>query len=67
MAKIIIHQIPIDLSLERIKRQLQKSPEERFHDLLRLNKFAQKMSGGKTMGLPQGRGIIIRKKNLPKD
>lgn len=67
MAKVIIHETPVDLSLARIQRQLQKSPEERFHDLLRLNKFAQKMSGGKTLGLPKGKGIIIRKKNIPKD
>jgi hypothetical protein len=62
MAKVIIHEIPVDLSLERIQRHLEKSPGERFHELQRLNKFAQKMSGGKTVGLPQGKGIIIRKK-----
>ncbi len=67
MAKVIIHETPVDLSLERMQRHLEKSPEERFHDLLRLNKFAQKMSGGKTVGLPQGKGIIIRKKNITKD
>lgn len=63
MSKVIIHETQVDLSLERIQRHLEKSPGERFHDLLRLNKFAQKMSGGKTFALPQGKGIIIRRKN----
>jgi hypothetical protein len=67
MAKVIIHEKPVDLSLERIQRHLEKSPGERFHELQRLNKFAQKMSGGKTVGLPQGKGIIIRKKFFSKD
>jgi len=67
MAKVIIHETPVDLSRERIQRHLEKSPGERFHELQRLNKLTQKISGGKTIGLPQGKGIIIRKKNIPKD
>jgi hypothetical protein len=67
MAKVIIHETPVDLSLERIQRHWNKSPGERFHELQRLNNFTQKMSGGKTLGLPQGKGIIIRKKKIPED
>ena len=62
MSKLIIHQVPVDISLERMQRHLIKTPAERFHALLRLNMFVRKMSAGQSTGSPQGRGLIIRKK-----
>jgi hypothetical protein len=61
MSRLIIHEVPVDLIRERIKRQLNKTAEERFHDLLRLNRFALKMSGKKNLGAPQARGLLIRR------
>jgi hypothetical protein len=67
MAKIIIHEVPVDVSRERMLRHLNKTPGERFLDLLRLNRFAWKMSGGQSIGSPQGKGMVIRKINPHKD
>jgi len=61
MSRLIIHEVPVDLIRERIKRQLNKTAEERFHDLLRLNRFALKMSGKKNLGSPQAKGLLIFK------
>jgi len=67
MPRFIIHEVPVDLTRERIKRQLKKTAEERFQDLIRLNRFALKMSGKKKLGSPQGKGLLIRKVNLIND
>ncbi len=62
MGKIILHEQPADLSLERMKRHLALSPQERLYALVNLCKFSMKMSGRKTIGTPQGKGLVIRKK-----
>jgi hypothetical protein len=67
MPRFIIHEVPVDFTQERIKRQLKKTAEERFHDLLRLNRFALKMSGKKNPGTPQGKGLLVRKSNRIND
>jgi hypothetical protein len=50
-----------DLELERMQRHYALTPEQRFYDLIKLCRFAMKMSGRTTMGEPQGKGIVIRK------
>jgi hypothetical protein len=67
MARIVINTAPVDVSEERMRRHLAKTPGERFRDLLRLNMFTKRLSGGRSIRSPQGKGIIIRKKNPSKD
>jgi hypothetical protein len=67
MARIVINAAPVDVSKERMQRHLDKTPGERFHGLLRLNQFARRLSGGQSIRSPQGKGLIIRKKNPSKD
>ena len=62
MGQVNIYLEKKDLELERMKQHYSFSPEQRFHDLVKLCKFAMKMSGRSTIGEPQGKGIIIRKK-----
>ena len=61
MSHIKIYTEKQDVELERMKRHLALSPEQRFHDLVKLCRFAMKMSGRTTMGEPQGKGIVMRK------
>jgi hypothetical protein len=61
MGKLVIHDKSADLSLERMKRHLALSPEERMLALVKLCRFSMQMSGRKTIGVPQGKGIVIRK------
>jgi hypothetical protein len=61
MGKLIIHREKIDLQRERMKRHLALTPEQRFHDLIKLCKFAMQMSGSATLGQPQGKGLVIKK------
>jgi hypothetical protein len=61
VGKVIIHEQPVDLSLERMKRHLALSPQERLYALVNLCKLSMKMSGRKTIGTPQGKGLVIRK------
>lgn len=63
MSTIIIHKELTDLSLERMKRHLSKTPAERLMALVQLNEFALKLSGRSTLGKPQGKGLVIRKIN----
>ena len=62
MGQVNIYTEKRDLELERMKRHFALTPEQRFHDLVKLCKFAMKMSGRSTIGEPQGKGMIIRKK-----
>jgi hypothetical protein len=66
LGKLIIHTEKKDLQLERMRRHLALTPEQRFHDLIKLCKFAMKISGDKMLGQPQGLGLVI-KKRLKKD
>jgi hypothetical protein len=61
MAKLLIHNQEIDLKKERVKRHREKSAEQRFNELMKLNHFALLMSGRKSLKAPQGKGIILRK------
>ena len=61
MGQLIIHTEKTDLQRERMRRHLALTPEQRFHDLIKLCKFAMQMSGSTTMGQPQGKGLVIRK------
>lgn len=61
MGQVIIHTEKRDLELERMQRHHALTPEQRFHDLIKLCRFAMKMAGRTTMGEPQGKGIVIRK------
>jgi MarR-like DNA-binding transcriptional regulator SgrR of sgrS sRNA len=63
LSTIIIHKELTDLSLERMKRHLSKTPAERLMALVQLNEFALKLSGRSTLGKPQGKGLVIRKIN----
>lgn len=63
MSTIIIHKEHTDLSLERMKRHLSKTPAERLMALVQLNQIALKLSGRSTLGKPQGKGLVIRKIN----
>jgi hypothetical protein len=44
-----------------MKRHLALSPQERLYALVNLCKLSMKMSGRKTIGTPQGKGLVIRK------
>lgn len=61
MGQVIIHSEKKDLELERMKRHYALTPEQRYYDLIKLCRFAMKMSGRTTMGEPQGKGIVIKK------
>ena len=61
MAKLLIHNQEIDLKKERVKRHREKSAEQRFDELMKLNHLAMLMSGRKSLREPQGKGIILRK------
>jgi len=61
LSKIIIHKEVTDLSLERMKRHLSKTPAERLIALVQLNQIALRLSGRATLGKPQGKGLVIRK------
>jgi hypothetical protein len=67
MGKLVIHDKSADLSLERMKRHLALSPEERMSALVKLCRFSMQMSGRKTIGEPQGKGLVIRKTSIAKD
>jgi hypothetical protein len=61
MAQLILYNQEIDLKKERVKRQREKTAEQRFDALMKLNQIALLMSGRKSLKEPQGRGIILRK------
>ena len=61
MAQLILYNQEIDLKKERVKRQREKTAEQRFDELMKLNHLALLMSGRKSLKEPQGRGIILRK------
>ena len=61
MGKVNIHTEKKDLELERMQRHYALTPEQRFHDLVKLCHFSMKLSGSSTIGVPQGKGLIIRK------
>jgi hypothetical protein len=61
MAQLILYNQEIDLKKERVKRQREKTAEQRFDELMKLNQIALLMSGRKSLKEPQGRGIILRK------
>jgi hypothetical protein len=61
LAQVNIYTEKKDLELERMQRHYALTPEQRYYDLIKLCRFAMKMAGRKTMGEPQGKGIIIRK------
>jgi hypothetical protein len=67
MGKLVIHEQPVDLTLERMKRHLALSPEERLSALIKLCRLSMQMSGRKTIGVPQGKGLVIRKLSTLKD
>jgi len=46
---------------ERETKFLSLSVEDRFFELVKLNKLAVLMNGGKPLKVPQGKGIIIRR------
>lgn len=46
---------------ERELRFLSLSGEERFFELVKLNKLAVLMNGGKPLKVPHGNGIVIRR------
>ena len=57
-----------DVAREEIERNrevkfLSLSAEDRFFELVKLNKLAVSMNGGKPLKAPQGKGILIRKSN----
>jgi len=45
-----------------MERHLALTPEERFHDLVKLCMFSMKMAGRKTIGDPQGKGLALGKR-----
>jgi hypothetical protein len=61
MAQLILYNQEIDLKKERVKRQREKTAEQRFDELMKLNHLALLMSGRKSLKEPQGRGIILKK------
>jgi hypothetical protein len=67
VGKVIIHTEKRDLQRERMERHLSLTPEERFHDLVKLCMFSMKMAGRKTIGDPQGKGLVVRKKSIELD
>jgi hypothetical protein len=61
MAQLIIHNTEIDLKKERVKRQREKTAEQRFVELIKLNKLILLMSGREILKTPQGKGLVLRK------
>ena len=51
------------IAAERQQLFYNLSSEEKFYALLKLNKIAVKLNGGRPLKTPQGKGIIIRKPN----
>ncbi|MFN9710138.1 MAG: hypothetical protein ACK55K_01850 [Bacteroidota bacterium] len=61
MAQLIIHNSGIDLKKERVKRQREKTAEQRFDKLIKLNQLALLMSGRKILKALEGKGLVLRK------
>ena len=51
-----------EIQVEREQEFLNLRPSEKFFRLLKLNKLAVTMNGGKPLKVPQGKGLIIKKK-----
>jgi len=51
-----------EIQVEREQEFLNLTPSEKFFRLLKLNKLAVTMNGGKPLKVPQGKGLIIKKK-----
>ena len=62
LGKVIIHTEKRDLQRERMERHLALTPQQRFHDLVKLCMFSMKMAGRKTIGDPQGKGLALGKR-----
>ena len=61
MAQLLIYNHEIDLKKERVKRHREKTAEQRFNELIKLNQLALLMSGRKCLKAPQGKGIVLKK------
>ncbi|WP_316795614.1 hypothetical protein [Pedobacter agri] len=64
MGRLKIHNSNIKREMidrERELRFLSLSGEERFFELVKLNKLAVLMNGGKPLKVPHGNGIVIRR------
>ena len=62
LGKLIIHTEKRDLQRERMERHLALTPQQRFHDLVKLCMFSMTMAGRKTIGDPQGKGLALGKR-----
>ena len=64
MGSLKIHDINTPYQSIAAERELgfyNLTSEEKFYALLKLNKIAVKLNGGRPLKTPQGKGIIIRK------
>lgn len=66
MAKLILHNTSLpagQLARERALRFLQLSPQEKLTELFALIRLSVAMNGGQPLKQPQGKGLIIQRKN----
>ena len=49
------------IATQREQRFYNLSAEEKFYALIKLNKIAVELNGGRPLKTPQGKGIVIRK------
>ncbi len=64
MGRLKIYDINIpreNILAERESLYLRKSAEQKIFTLLRLNRTAVQLNGGKPLKQPQGKGLLIRK------
>ncbi|GGI25964.1 hypothetical protein [Pedobacter mendelii] len=67
MGKLTLYDIsiPRETIIEaRENLYLNRTPEQRFFNVLQLNHISVIMNGGKPLKSPQGKGIVIRKPSL---
>lgn len=69
MGRLKIYDINIpreSIVAEREQIYLNRSAEQKFFSLLKLNRISVQMNGGEPLKKPQGKGMIISRPNVSK-